>query len=125
MAAVGTAVYTEETYGTVKKITMAWTSSADTGAVSGTSTTNAFSGEVIRLVTVPATAGDAPDDNYNVTVLDEDGTDVLMGAGAARDTANTEQVLGSSLGCVANDKLELRVSAAGNSNKGTVYLYIR
>jgi len=124
MAVVGAVTIQEETFSSVKKITFSWTSSAG-GIVSGTSTTNAFSGEIRRLVTVPGTAGDAPDDNYNVTVVDEDGTDVLMGGGLLRDTANTEQVLASSLGCVANDKLELRVAAAGNSNKGVVYLYLR
>jgi hypothetical protein len=125
MAAVGSVTYAEETFGSVKKIAMAWTSSADTGAVSGTLTTSAYNGVLERLVTVPGAAADAPDDNYNVTVVDEDGTDVLMGGGLLRDTANTEQVLASSLGCVANDKLELRVADAGNGKKGTVYLYLR
>jgi hypothetical protein len=46
-------------------------------------------------------------------------------AGANRDTANTEQVLGSSLGCVANDTLSLVVSNAGDTKQGTVYVYIR
>jgi hypothetical protein len=128
MAAVGSVTYTEEPpyiFGALKKIKMAWTASADTGAVSGTLTTGVYNGEIIRLVTVPGKAGDAPDADYDVTVLDEDGTDVLMGAGANRHTSNTEQVLASSLGCVANDKLELRVANAGNANKGTVYLYLR
>jgi len=124
MAAVGTVTISEEVFSTVKKITLAWTCSAG-GIVSGTSTTNAFSGKVERLVTVPGTGADAPDDNYNVTVLDEDGTDILMGGGLLRDQVNTEQVLASSLGIVANDKLQLVIGAAGASNKGTVYLYVR
>ena len=125
MAAVGAVTYSEETYGSVKKIAMAWTSSADTGAVSGTLTTGSYNGAIERLVTVPGLVAAQPDDNYTVTVLDEDGTDVLMGAGASRDETNTEQVLASSLGCVANDKLELRIASAGNSKTGVVYLYIR
>ena len=124
MSAVGSVTYSEEVFGTVKKIGMSWTCDAS-GAVSGTLTASVYSGELRRLVTVPAAAGSAPTDNYDVTVLDEDGTDVLMGAGADRDTANTEQVLASSLGIVANDKLELRVANAGNAKSGTVYLYIR
>lgn len=125
--AVGTVTYTEETlriYGQIKKIKAAWTCTAG-GAASGTLTDNIYSGEIIRLVTVPATAGDAPTDNYDVTLVDEDGTDVLMGSGVDRDTANTEQVLASSLGCVANDKLELRVANAGATKQGVVYIYIR
>jgi hypothetical protein len=123
MAAVGTVTITEETFGSLKKIAWAWTSDA-AGVVSGTLTTGAYNGVLERLVTVPSGAA-APTDNYDVTVLDEDGTDVLMGAGADRDTANTEQVLASSLGAVANDRLELRVANAGNSKGGTVYLYLR
>lgn len=117
---------TEERHGTVKKIAWAWTSAADGTVTSAVSTTTgAYSGEVLRLVTVPASAALAPDDDYDITIKDEDGTDVLMGAGANRDTANNEQVLASSLGCVANDKLYLTVSGAGADNAGTVYLYIR
>ena len=55
----------------------------------------------------------------------KDEQDVLMGAGANRDTADTEQVLASLLGYVANDKLTLNVSSAGNAKKGTTIVYIR
>jgi hypothetical protein len=126
MADLGTVEISEETFGTVKKIAFAWTSEnggADDGKAQKT-TGNGYSGEVIRLVTVPDGV-DAPTDDYDVQILDEDNTDILMGAGANRDTANTEQVLASSLGCVANDKLTLSVANAGNAKKGTVYIYIR
>lgn len=126
MADKGTVVITEEIFGPVKKISFAWT--AGTGVDEGlaTKTTEkAYSGEIIRLVTVPGSDGDAPTDNYDVVINDEDTTDVLMGAGADRDTANTEQILASFLGCVANDKLSLSITNAGDTKKGTVYLYIR
>jgi len=119
---------TEETFGTIKKITWVWVSAADGtvgAALVPTTTSNAYSGEVVRLVTVPGAGGLAPDDNYGVKVNDGDGTDVLMAAGLLRDTANTEQVLASNLGIVANDALTLLVTAAGAANSGTVYLYIR
>lgn len=119
---------TEETFGTVKKIKWAWVSAADGtvgAALVATTTTNTYSGEVRRLVTVPGAAGLAPDDNYGVKINDGDGTDVLMAGGLLRDTANTEQVNAASLGIVANDTLTLLVTAAGADNAGTVYLYIR
>ena len=122
-----TVTLTEETFGPIKKITWAWTAHTDgkvAVATAGAETTGTYDGEIIRLVTVPD-GTDAPDDNYDVFVYDEDDTDVLMGAGADRDTANTEQVLASSLGCVAYDKLTLYVENAAASNKGTVILYIR
>jgi len=106
----------------LQKIAFTWVSAAD-GTATG-QTTNTYTGEIIRLVTVPSPTA-APTDDYDVSVNDEDTTDVLMGAGANRDTANTEQVLASSLGCVANDKLTLEITNAGNTKGGTVYLYIR
>ena len=86
----------------VKKIKFEWTSIAD-GTATAT-TLNAYTGEIIRLVTIPSTGLTVPTDNYDVVVNDEDITDVLMGAGANRSETATEQVLSSSLGCVANDQ---------------------
>jgi hypothetical protein len=118
----GTVTVTEETFGSMKKITWAWTSDASGDA--DQQTTNVFNGAIQRFTTVPDGVA-APTDNYDIVINDEDSTDVLMGAGANRDTLNTEQVLASSLGVVANDKLNLVVSNAGNAKQGTVYLYIR
>lgn len=124
LTAAGTVTITEEAHGTIKKIALVWTSDAS-GDVSGTLTTLAYTGAIERLVTVPAGGGSAPTDNYDVTLLDEDGVDVLMGAGANRDTAVTEQVLRTSLGVVANDRLALVVANAGATKGGTVYVYLR
>ena len=120
--ATGTVTITEETFDIIKKISFAWTSTSSGAA--GDTTTNHYNGECVRLVTVPD-GSDAPTDNYDVVINDEDSTDVLMGAGANRDTTNTEQVLASSLGVVANDQLTLAVTSAGNEKAGTVHLYIR
>ncbi len=122
----GTTTPVEELVGNVKKIIWAWTCDAS-GNVNGTGgqTANAYNGAIERLVTVPAGGGSAPSDNYDVTILDEDSTDVLLGAGVDRDTANTEQVARASLGVVANDKLTLNIANAGNAKGGTVYLYLR
>lgn len=117
-------VFTETRFGSVKKIVAAWTSDSATGAVSGT-TSFPYDGEIIGLTTIPGAAGDAPDDNYNVTITDAGGHDVLLGAGLLRDTANTEHVAKTSLAGVAGSKLTVAVAAAGNSNKGTVIVYVR
>jgi hypothetical protein len=119
---------TEERIGVIKKITWAWTSHTDgkvAVATAGAQTGNAYNGEIVRLVTVPAAGADAPDADYDVMIYDEDGVDVLLAAGANRHTANTEQVAASSLGVVANDKLTLYIEGAGSGNKGTVHLYVR
>ena len=126
MPDLGTVTVSEETFGKIKKITFSWLSEnggGDGGKATKT-TENVYNGEIVRLVTDPGAT--APSDNYTVTLLDEDGTDVLMGAAVAnRDDTNTEQVLASSLGCVANDKLTLSISGAGNAKIGTVYVYIK
>jgi len=116
--------FTETTVGSVKKIKAVWVSDDTDGTASG-QTTKVFSGKVELLTTVPAAAGAAPTDNYDITLLDDDSVDVLAGAGANRDTANSEQVVGSSLGMVAGSKLTLNIANAGNSKGGTVLVYIR
>ena len=93
------------------------------GTASG-QTTKVYNGAIMRLVTVPSGTA-APTADYDIVVNDQDSTDVLMGAGIDRHTSNTEQVLASSLGVVAYDKLTLSVTNAGTSKEGTVYLYIR
>lgn len=116
-------IVTEEKISHIKKVKFEWVSAAE-GTASGT-TSNIYSGEIIRLVTIPGIDAAAPTDNYDVVVNDEDTTDILMGAGVNRDTTATEQVLGSSLGCVANDQLSLSIANAGDTKSGTVIVYIK
>lgn len=115
-------VVTEENFNTMKKITFAWVQ--ESSAATGT-TSNAYSGEVRRLVTIPGAGGLAPSANYDIDMLDQDSTDILIGAGANRHSANTEQDLAASLGVIANDTITINVASAGNSNAGTAIVYIR
>ena len=117
-------VFTETTHTSVRKIVAAWTSDNATGAVEGT-TSFPYDGQIIGLTTIPGAAGDAPDDNYDVTITDAGGHDVLLGAGLNRDTANTEHVTVTSMAGVAGSKLTVSVAAAGNSKKGTIIVYVR
>jgi hypothetical protein len=119
----GTVTVSEARSTTVRKIVWAWTSDASGNA--DLATTYSYDGVIQRLVTVPAGGGSAPTDNYDIVINDGDGLDVLLGAGANRDTANPEQVASASLGVVAGDRLTLQVSNAGNAKSGTVRLYIR
>jgi len=119
----GTVTVAERTHTSVKKITWSWTSDASGNA--DLVTTKAYDGEVRRLVTVPAGGGSAPTDLYDVVINDADTVDVLLGSGANRAAASTQQVNASSLGIVAGDVLTLQVTNAGNAKSGTVHLYIR
>jgi len=124
--AIGTScTITEETYGSVKKVKFAWaTGSSSSGGVTAT-TTGAYNGAIERLVTIPGASSSAPTASYDITMSDQDSTDVLMAAGGSRATAATEQVNAASLGIVANDTLTINVTNAGSSNGGTAIVYIR
>jgi len=106
----------------LRKIAWDWLSAV--GGAADLVTTLAYTGELKRFVTIPDGGGTQPSDNYDITITDGDGVDVLAGAGANRDNVATEQVLAASLGCVANDTLTLNVTNAGDAKGGIVYLYI-
>ncbi len=115
--------FTETKSGSVKKIKGVWVSDDSAGTASGT-TTYAYSGRFIGLITDPGSP--APSDNYTVTVTDGDGVDLLLGAATGnRDTINTEFLAEASLAGVANSTLTFAVASAGNSKGGTIYLLIR
>lgn len=128
MADLGTVTVTEETVGSVKKILFDWLSEnggANAGKAQKT-TTYAYNGVLERVVFVPDSGGTAPDNLYDVTVLDEDGYDVLSALGA--DLSNAAYVTkthADGLGAVANDKLTLTVDNANNAKGGVVILYLR
>lgn len=113
---------TEVVHGSVKKLTWAWTS--DGSGDFSEESDEVYDGKIVGLTTIPDGTA-APDDNYDIVVNDNAGHDVLLGAGADRDTANTEHVTGASLAAVAASRLTLVVSNAGAANEGTVILYIR
>jgi hypothetical protein len=113
---------TEAVHGSCKKIRWSWTS--DGSGDASEATTKAYDGKLIGLTTDPDGSA-APTDNYDIVITDGDGDDVLLGAGADRDTANTEHVAEASLGAVAGSKLTLVVSAAGAAKEGVVVLYVR
>lgn len=121
--------WTNPEFNGVQKVKWVWVCSTGGTVVASTSaglnptTVSKYSGEVIRLITDPSST--APSADYDITILDSDGYDVLMGAGANRHTSNTEQVLSTSLGICQDTTLSLRVADAGNNKGGTVILYVR
>ena len=119
----GTVVTTEKKIGTVAKITFAWTTDGGTAAADAT-TTGTYDGEILGLATIPS-AVTAPADNYDVTIKDSDGFDVLLGTGANRDEANTEYVDRASLAAVSTSKLTLGITNAGNAKLGTTVIWVR
>lgn len=106
----------------VCKVKWTWTCS-DTGAGSK-ATSSSYFGQVLALVTDPGNGGAAPTDNYDITITDADSYDVLQGAGADRDTANTETAVPAAVS-VGFGVLTLTLANAGNAKSGTATLYIK
>src|SRR4051812_32088221 len=116
--------------GVINKLTLAWTSASDGTA---TFTTSKINGTILRCATNPGSA--APTDDWDVTLTDEDGLDVLAGQGANRDTTNSEHfcpglplkdgTTTSVVPIVVNGPLALSVSGAGSAKTGTIVIYFR
>jgi hypothetical protein len=130
MSAVGSITETISKTRTMRSIAWDWTSSAG-GAVSGIPST-AISGVIERVVFVPGAGGVEPTDAYDVTLLDEDGFDVLVGLGGNLAQSSATQIvplLGD--GTTTADKvaidgqLTLTVANAGEAKQGRVKLYYR
>lgn len=102
----------------VRKYVVAWTSDASGDATA----TLPLDGCLVRMVTNPD-GTDAPTDNYDITIIDEDGVDLLNGEGADRDTANSEQVFLTDP-AFHNGDVTVTIANAGDTKAGTVTLYV-
>ncbi len=117
--AVQIASVEESQIGNVCRIKWTWTSAADGTVVKAT--LSGYYGEVIALFTDPGAT--APTDNYDITVTDPDGYDVMQAAGANRDTANNETAVPTAKS-LAFGPLTLNVTNAGDAKLGVAVLYI-
>ncbi len=114
----------------ISTLTLVWTSDDATGAVSAATSaavTAAIEGKFIVMVVTDPSAT-APTDDYDITITDANEVDVMGGALANRDTANTEQAL-PYVGVAYAPRpitgtLTLNVTNAGNSKIGTVIIYL-
>lgn len=120
----GTVVTTEERIGRIHKVKFAWTSSAG-GAADG-ATDGFYTGEIVRVVQIPAAGGTQPTNAYDVVVNDADGADALVALGAdLSNAAQTSKTYKDGLGAVANTQLTLAVTNAGNAKAGQTILYLK
>lgn len=115
----------------VKQAIFDWVSAAD-GTATG-QTDFVVNGEILKIVTNPDAV--APTDNYDLTLIDDDGLDVAEGLIANRDTANSEEVVpviettvnahtyGSPV--FVDSALTLNVTNAGNAKAGRVRVFYR
>lgn len=133
MAATQTITFTGNVPGTgICAYQWDWISHTD-GTVSGLAASATITGTIVGVLTNPGST--APTDNYDITLTDSNGFDVLAGQGADRDTANTEMfcpgipfkdgVTTSIAPVVVNSPLTLGVTNAGSGKVGTLILFVR
>lgn len=117
----GSVTITHYTIGHVRKIVAEWTADAADGSIPATVLPK-FEGRLMELTTNPGAV--APTDNYDITLVDDQGVDRLQGVGANRDTANTETAIpvysGSTIHPVISRSDVLTLTFAGNSVNSAV-----
>ena len=122
--------------GTVKKIIIDWLS--DDGGAASAFDTKKISGFLLKGVTNPADGADQPDDNYNLSLTDPEGGNILGNCAAnlllrddtliqtvdfiIRDLAAADACGSGERPCVS-DVITVNLSAAGNALQGRFILY--
>lgn len=113
----------------VECLAYTWTADASAATVPATASNKSIDGYVIQVVTNPGST--APTDDYDITLTNSDGADVMGGALANRDTANSEIAIPKVDGTNYADAwvsgtLTLNISNNSvNSATGVVRVYIK
>ena len=106
----------------VKVVTFTCTADSSDGSYPATRVSTDIKGRLLQIVTDPQST--APQDNYDITVTDSVGADLLLGVGANRDTSNTEIAIVESNGAhsvVADtDTLTLTITNNNVNSAGIV-----
>jgi cyclophilin family peptidyl-prolyl cis-trans isomerase len=109
----------------VKVVTFTCTADSSDGSYPATTVSTNIKGRLLQIVTDPS--GDtAPQDNYDITITESGGADMLLGVAANRDTANTEVAIVESNGAhsvvAETDSLTLNIT---NNNVNSAIIVIK
>ena len=103
--------------GAIGVVTLTCVGDAADGSFPATALATKIGGRIVALETNPGST--APTDNYDITLPDAEGDDVLQALGVNRDTANTEKVAivysGTSLHPIVAGSDVLTFTIANNS----------
>ena len=106
----------------VKVVTFTCTADSSDGSYPATTVSTDIKGRLLQIVTDPQST--APQDNYDITVTDSVGADLLLGVGANRDTSNTEVAIVESNGAnsvvAETDTLTLTITNNNVNSAGIV-----
>ena len=109
-------------------LTFSWVGDATTGAVPDTQSAVNINGYVVQVTTDPGSP--APTDNYDITLVDVSGCDIMGGALSDRDSTASEQAVpqiqsGVYGGRYVAGRLTLKISGQSAAGaRGTVRVYI-
>lgn len=110
-----TCVVSKSGLGRFRRVDWSWTSHTDGTVAGGVGLSGTIIGRIVGFITNPGVA--APTDNYDITLLNSDGVDVLAAAGVDRDTLNSEQV-NPAVPIPVDGTLELVIANAGSGKNG-------
>jgi hypothetical protein len=120
----GTVTLSERRIGHYWRMDFSWTTTA--GGAADLESSRVPAGKVIGIVHIPGAGGVQPTDQYDVTLTDSDGVDVLNGHGAnVSNAAVTQYVIADELGVVVSDTLTLNVTNGGNAKSGRTIIYLK
>jgi hypothetical protein len=124
-------VYSSEGNTNMATLSFAWTTTSAGAASTTTSTsdTDLIAGKYVTLVVTDPDGTSAPTDDYDITIKDTNGVDIVGGALANRDTANTEQTMPAILTGLYFPRpvataLTFAVAAAGSGKSGITLMYL-
>jgi len=115
-----------ESWGSLHCMVISWTSAA--GGTFTSVPTEKINGLVYYVLTDPDDEA-APSDNYDITLKNSNGYDIMGGKLANRDEATTEVIQpydstsGSYLAFPVDGALTLAISDMGNSTSGVIKIY--
>ncbi len=109
--------------GTIRLFQISYVSSSAGGGLFTCSTSKELTGWILEVETDPGAT--TPDDNYDITLLNANGRDVMGGALANRDQSTTEVAKPAISGGVAivDGVLIITVIAMGNANTAEILIY--
>lgn len=124
LEAVGTQTVTVTRLGSsLVKVSIAWTSDGS-GNVSGNTITGFPAGKLEQVQFVPGSGGVAPDANYDVTLADQYGVDLLQAGGQNLSATISKQLIFSPQS-ILDAQPVLTVAGAGSANSGTIIAWVR
>lgn len=143
MPDLGTCTISEIISGNIKKIRFDWTSDADGNVLK--TTTNYYTGKVVEAYFAPSDGINQPNSEYVLQILDGNNVDALKWvriwflmtdqSGNNIVAENQDNFITSInysgytdselLGSIANEKLTLSITNAGNTKSGTTIIFVR